>query len=134
MTAQLLEVMVKFEKRYSCKEKRGSRSSDNVGRRSWDERRMSNDNSRRDDRRFNNNDRGYQSGNRGKSENFSREDQRNRGPSENFSRRDRRKGVRLNILKVQDDQVDQSQSTEEIPIRLSAICMSPVELPQKALM
>ncbi|GFY30269.1 uncharacterized protein TNCV_4065201 [Trichonephila clavipes] len=33
--------------RYSCKEMRCSRSSDNVGRRSWDERRMSNDNSRR---------------------------------------------------------------------------------------
>ncbi|GFY22254.1 uncharacterized protein TNCV_3298971 [Trichonephila clavipes] len=51
------------------------------------------------------------------------------GPSENFSRRYRRHGGRLNILKVQDDQDDQSQSVKDIPIRLSAICMSPVELP-----
>ncbi|GFS79426.1 uncharacterized protein TNCV_3006371 [Trichonephila clavipes] len=33
-TAQLLEVMAKFEERYSCKEMQGSRSSDNVRRRS----------------------------------------------------------------------------------------------------
>ncbi|GFX69470.1 uncharacterized protein TNCV_380391 [Trichonephila clavipes] len=46
-TAQLVEVMAKFEERYSCKEMRGSRNSYNVGRRGWDERRMSNDDSRR---------------------------------------------------------------------------------------
>ncbi|GFU40166.1 hypothetical protein TNCV_1082501 [Trichonephila clavipes] len=54
---------------------------------------------------------------------------RNRGPSEKFSRGDRRHGGRLNILKVQDDQDDQSQMVKDIPIRLSATCMSPVELP-----
>ncbi|GFU94609.1 uncharacterized protein TNCV_2984031 [Trichonephila clavipes] len=47
ITAQLLEVMAKFEERYSCKEMRGSKSSDNVGRRGWGERRMSNDDDRR---------------------------------------------------------------------------------------
>ncbi|GFX69788.1 retrovirus-related Pol polyprotein from transposon gypsy [Trichonephila clavipes] len=39
-------------------------------------------------------------------------------------------GSRLNILKVQGDQYDQSQLVGDIPIRLSAICMSPVELPE----
>ncbi|GFW09689.1 uncharacterized protein TNCV_1393901 [Trichonephila clavipes] len=46
-TAQLVEVMAKFGERYSCKEIRGSRNSDNVGRRGWDERRMSNNDDRR---------------------------------------------------------------------------------------
>ncbi|GFU15810.1 uncharacterized protein TNCV_2367691 [Trichonephila clavipes] len=40
-TAQLLEVLAKFEERYSCKKMQGSRNSDNVGRRVWNERRMS---------------------------------------------------------------------------------------------
>ncbi|GFU76367.1 retrovirus-related Pol polyprotein from transposon opus [Trichonephila clavipes] len=35
-TAQLLEVMAKFEERYSCKKMQGSRNSDNVGRRDFD--------------------------------------------------------------------------------------------------
>ncbi|GFV18933.1 hypothetical protein TNCV_4758181 [Trichonephila clavipes] len=82
-----------------------------------------------DNRRFNTNSRGYQSGTRGLSGNCSRGDRRNRYSSENFSRRDRRQGGRLNILKVQEVQVDQSQSAEDIPIRLSATCMSPVDLP-----
>ncbi|GFX01832.1 retrovirus-related Pol polyprotein from transposon opus [Trichonephila clavipes] len=45
-TAQLWEVMAKFEERYSCKKMQGSRNSDNVGRRGWNERRMSNDDDR----------------------------------------------------------------------------------------
>ncbi|GFT49057.1 hypothetical protein TNCV_3306821 [Trichonephila clavipes] len=72
--------------------------------------------------------RGYQSGNRDPSETFSQDDRRNRGLSENFSRGTQRQGGRLIILKVQDDQVEQSQSLKEIPIRPSAICMSSVEL------
>ncbi|GFV79954.1 uncharacterized protein TNCV_1217221 [Trichonephila clavipes] len=39
---QLLEVLSKFEERYSCKTMRGSRNSDNVERRGWNERRQSN--------------------------------------------------------------------------------------------
>ncbi|PRD23169.1 UNVERIFIED_CONTAM: hypothetical protein NCL1_47148 [Trichonephila clavipes] len=46
-TAQLLEVMAKFEERYSCKKMQVSRNSDNVGRRDWNVRRMSNDDRRR---------------------------------------------------------------------------------------
>ncbi|GFT97037.1 uncharacterized protein TNCV_5108151 [Trichonephila clavipes] len=41
-TVQLLEVLAKFEERYSCKAIWGSRSSDNVEGRGWNERRMSN--------------------------------------------------------------------------------------------
>ncbi|GFX46352.1 uncharacterized protein TNCV_238141 [Trichonephila clavipes] len=41
-TVQLLEVLSKFEERYSCKIMRGSRNSDKVERRGWNERRMSN--------------------------------------------------------------------------------------------
>ncbi|GFW85289.1 uncharacterized protein TNCV_3250261 [Trichonephila clavipes] len=41
-TVQLLEVLAKFEERYSCKAIRGSRNSDNVEGRGWNERRMSN--------------------------------------------------------------------------------------------
>ncbi|GFX91018.1 uncharacterized protein TNCV_2283101 [Trichonephila clavipes] len=41
-TAQLLEVLAKFEERYSGKAILGSRNSDNVERRGWNERRMSN--------------------------------------------------------------------------------------------
>ncbi|GFY21484.1 uncharacterized protein TNCV_1166321 [Trichonephila clavipes] len=46
-TAQFLEVMAKFEERYSCKKMQGSRNSDNVGRRGWNQGRMSNDDDRR---------------------------------------------------------------------------------------
>ncbi|GFS61128.1 uncharacterized protein TNCV_4956242 [Trichonephila clavipes] len=47
-TVQLLEVLPKFEERYSCKALRGSGNSDNFERRGWSERRMSNaDDSRR---------------------------------------------------------------------------------------
>ncbi|GFV60851.1 uncharacterized protein TNCV_924651 [Trichonephila clavipes] len=42
-TVQLLEVLSKFEERYSCKTMRRSRNSDNVERRGWNESRMSND-------------------------------------------------------------------------------------------
>ncbi|GFW68700.1 uncharacterized protein TNCV_3639151 [Trichonephila clavipes] len=42
-TAQLLELLVKFEERYSCKKMQGSRNSDNVEQRGWNERRMSTD-------------------------------------------------------------------------------------------
>ncbi|GFS57383.1 uncharacterized protein TNCV_492271 [Trichonephila clavipes] len=47
-TVHLLEVLTKFEEMYSCKTMRGSRNSDNVERRNWNERRMYNaDDSRR---------------------------------------------------------------------------------------
>ncbi|GFX23635.1 uncharacterized protein TNCV_3595771 [Trichonephila clavipes] len=36
---------------------------------------------------------------------------------------------RLNVLKVSDIKSDQTQSINQSPIKLSAICMSPVELP-----
>ncbi|GFV11116.1 uncharacterized protein TNCV_2718601 [Trichonephila clavipes] len=39
-TAQLLEVMAKFEERYSCKVMWRSKSRDIGGRRGWDERRI----------------------------------------------------------------------------------------------
>ncbi|GFV23329.1 uncharacterized protein TNCV_4780431 [Trichonephila clavipes] len=39
---QLLEVLAKFEERYSCKAIRDSRNSDNVEGRGWNARRMSN--------------------------------------------------------------------------------------------
>ncbi|GFU93800.1 uncharacterized protein TNCV_1660241 [Trichonephila clavipes] len=82
-----------------------------------------------DDPRFN--DRGYQFRNGVQNDDFSRRDRRNRVSSENFSRGDRRQKGRLNILKVRDDQSDQTytQSANEVPIKLYAICLSPVELP-----
>ncbi|GFT93518.1 hypothetical protein TNCV_1852621 [Trichonephila clavipes] len=54
---------------------------------------------------------------------------RNRSPRENFYRGDRRQGGRLNCLKVRVDQDNQSQNERSPPIRLSDLCMSPVELP-----
>ncbi|GFY12906.1 uncharacterized protein TNCV_3074661 [Trichonephila clavipes] len=80
-----------------------------------------------DDHRFN--DRGYQFRNRGQNDDYSRRDQRNRGSSENFSRGSRKQMRRLNVLKVNDIKGDQTQSINQSPIKLSAICMSPVELP-----
>ncbi|GFW25582.1 uncharacterized protein TNCV_1308431 [Trichonephila clavipes] len=164
---QLLEVLAKFEERYSCKATLGSRNSNNMEGRGRNERRMSNVGNNRgnwrhsevvhrpnngrndyrrsnqnrqenqwfesrnrfqnDDRRFN--DRGYQFRNRGQNDNFSRGDQRNRGSSENFSRGSRKQMGRLNVLKVNDIKGDQTQSINQSPIKLSAICMSPVELP-----
>ncbi|GFV56783.1 uncharacterized protein TNCV_5003101 [Trichonephila clavipes] len=50
-TVQLLEVLTKFEERYSCKATRGSRNSDNVEGRGWNERRMSNAGNNRENRR-----------------------------------------------------------------------------------
>ncbi|GFX79267.1 uncharacterized protein TNCV_695791 [Trichonephila clavipes] len=41
-TVQLLEVLAKFEERYSCKAIWGLRSNDNVKERGWNERRISN--------------------------------------------------------------------------------------------
>ncbi|GFX09500.1 uncharacterized protein TNCV_4698861 [Trichonephila clavipes] len=165
---QLLEVLAKFEERYSCKATLGSRNSDNVEGRVWNERRMSNvgnnrgnwrnsevvrrpnngrngyrvnyQNSRQrnqwfessssfqnDDRRFN--DRGYQFRNLGQNDDFSREDQRNRGSSENFTRGSKKQMGRLNVLKVSDIKGVETQSINQSPIKLSAIRMSPVELP-----
>ncbi|GFW51211.1 uncharacterized protein TNCV_3594931 [Trichonephila clavipes] len=46
-TAQLLEVLAKFEERYSFKKMQGSRNSENVGRRVWNECRISTDDIRR---------------------------------------------------------------------------------------
>ncbi|GFW74219.1 retrovirus-related Pol polyprotein from transposon 297 [Trichonephila clavipes] len=50
-TVQLLEVLAKFKERYSCKAIRGSRNSDNVDGRGWNERRMSNVGNNRGNRR-----------------------------------------------------------------------------------
>ncbi|GFS86197.1 uncharacterized protein TNCV_660831 [Trichonephila clavipes] len=165
---QLLEVLAKFEEKYSCKATLGSINSNNVLGLGRNERRMSNvgynrgnwrnsevvhrpnngrndyrgnhQNNRQgnqwfesrnrfqnDDRRFN--DRGYQFRNRGQNDDFSRGDQRNRGSSENFSRSSRKQMGRLNVLKVNDIKSDQMQSINQSPIKLSSICMSPVQLP-----
>ncbi|GFY23592.1 uncharacterized protein TNCV_1038911 [Trichonephila clavipes] len=122
-TAQLLEVLAKFEERYSYKKRRGSRSSDNVERRGWNERRMSTDD---------------KNGGIGEILKFYIDrviaeiiigDRRNRGSSSNFSRGDQEQGGRLNILLVRDEQNVQSQSANDVLLKLSAICMSPVELP-----
>ncbi|GFX89510.1 uncharacterized protein TNCV_483451 [Trichonephila clavipes] len=167
-TVQLLEVLAKFQERYSCKATLGSRNSNNVEGRGWNVRRISNVGNNRgnwknseverrpnngrndyrgnyqnnrqgnqwfesrnrfqnDDRRFN--DREYQFRNRGQNDDFSRGDQRNRGSSENFSRGSRKQMGRLNVLKVSDIKGDQTQSINQSPIKISAICMSPVELP-----
>ncbi|GFT98915.1 retrovirus-related Pol polyprotein from transposon 297 [Trichonephila clavipes] len=75
------------------------------------------------------NDRGYQFRNRGQNDDFSRGDQRNRDSSENFSGGSRKQMGRLNVLKVSDIKGDQTESLNQSPIKLSAICMSPVELP-----
>ncbi|GFW04556.1 uncharacterized protein TNCV_879251 [Trichonephila clavipes] len=117
-TVQMLEVLAKFEERYSCKAIRGSKNSDNVEGRGWNERRMSNvggnyENKRQGNQWFESrnrfqkdglrfNDRGYQFRNGGQKGDFSREDQRNRDSSENFSRGDRRQMGRLNVLKASD--------------------------------
>ncbi|GFU61132.1 hypothetical protein TNCV_763921 [Trichonephila clavipes] len=57
------------------------------------------------------------------------EETKKSGSSENFSRGGRKQIGRLNVLKVSDVKGDQTQSINESPIKLSAICMSPVELP-----
>ncbi|GFU70506.1 uncharacterized protein TNCV_2511621 [Trichonephila clavipes] len=80
-----------------------------------------------DDRRFK--DKGYQFKNRGQNDDFSRGDQRNKGSSENFSRGSRKQIGRLNVLKVSDIKGDQTLSINQSPIKLSAICRYPVELP-----
>ncbi|GFT45498.1 uncharacterized protein TNCV_3781371 [Trichonephila clavipes] len=54
---------------------------------------------------------------------------RNKGPSENFSRGDRRHGGHLNSSRVRVDQDDQSHNERNPSIRLSTLCISPVELP-----
>ncbi|GFU84680.1 uncharacterized protein TNCV_3782061 [Trichonephila clavipes] len=161
---QLLEVLAKFEERYSCKATLGSKNNNNVEGRGWNERRMSNvgnnrgnwknsevvrrpnngrnyyrgnyQNSRQGNQwferrnRFPNDDRRFNDrGNRGQNDNFSRGDQRNRVSTENFSRGSRKQMGRLNVLKVSDIKGDQTHSINQSPIKLSAICMSPVELP-----
>ncbi|GFW85056.1 uncharacterized protein TNCV_3247961 [Trichonephila clavipes] len=80
-----------------------------------------------DDSRFN--DRRYQFINRSQNDDFSRGEQRNRGSSENFSRGSRKQIGRLNVLKVSDIKSDQTHLINQSPIKLSGICMSPVELP-----
>ncbi|GFW03016.1 uncharacterized protein TNCV_156361 [Trichonephila clavipes] len=80
----------------------------------------------KDDRSFN--DRGYQFINGGQKDDFSRGKHSYRGSSENFSRSDRRQRERLNGFKVRDVQSDETQSANEVPIKLSTICLSQVEL------
>ncbi|GFW03844.1 uncharacterized protein TNCV_2049601 [Trichonephila clavipes] len=43
ITAQLVEVLAKFEERYLCKKMQSSRNKNNVERRGWNARRMPND-------------------------------------------------------------------------------------------
>ncbi|GFY32845.1 hypothetical protein TNCV_4024691 [Trichonephila clavipes] len=62
------------------------------------------------------------------SENFSRGDHRNRGSGTNFSRGNQMQESRLNVLRVREEQNDQSQSSQDVSIKISAICMSSVEL------
>ncbi|GFU36425.1 uncharacterized protein TNCV_3100021 [Trichonephila clavipes] len=167
-TVQLLEVLSKFEERYSCEVIRCSRNNDNVERRGGNERRMSNvddnrrnwrnsevvrrssngrndyrgnyENSRqgnlcfenrnrfqKDDRRIN--DRGYQFRTGDQKDDFITGNHSNRGSSEKFIRGDRRHRGRLNVLKVSDVKGDQTQPLNEVPFKLSEICMSPLELP-----
>ncbi|GFU51054.1 uncharacterized protein TNCV_803411 [Trichonephila clavipes] len=80
-----------------------------------------------DDRKIK--DRGYQFRNGGKNDDFSRGDHKNRRWNESFSRSDRRQRKRLNVMKVIDVKSEQTQSINEVSVKLSAICMSPVELP-----
>ncbi|GFS99943.1 hypothetical protein TNCV_4196291 [Trichonephila clavipes] len=51
------------------------------------------------------------------------------GSCRNFSRGDQSQKGQLNILRIRDEQKDQLQSATDVPIKLSAICMPPVELP-----
>ncbi|GFS94164.1 uncharacterized protein TNCV_3786291 [Trichonephila clavipes] len=115
---QLLEVLAKFEERYSCRATLGSRDNNNVEGRGWNgvgylmlvifeeigdilkgcvDRIMvemiirtteSRNRFQNDDRRFH--DRGYQFKNRGQNDDFNRGDQRKKGSSENFSRGSRK--------------------------------------------
>ncbi|GFX99484.1 uncharacterized protein TNCV_3039591 [Trichonephila clavipes] len=106
---QLLEVLAKFEERYSCKATlvvHKPNNGRNVNRDSHQNNRQGNqgfesrNRFRNDDRKFN--DRGYQFRNQSQNNDFSREDQKNRGSSENFSRGSRKQMGRLNVLKVSD--------------------------------
>ncbi|GFT31425.1 uncharacterized protein TNCV_608461 [Trichonephila clavipes] len=112
---QLLEVLAKFEERYSGKAIRGSRNSYNVEERGWNERRMSNVGNNRGNSRNSevvrrpNNGRNYYRGNYENSRQgnqwfesrnrFQNDDRRfndrgyqfrNRGQTDDFSRRDQR--------------------------------------------
>ncbi|PRD20718.1 UNVERIFIED_CONTAM: hypothetical protein NCL1_53808 [Trichonephila clavipes] len=66
--------------------------------------------------------------NGGQNDDFSRRDHRNRSSNENFSRGVGRQRGRLNVLKVSDVKSDQTQSINEVPVKLSVLCMSPKEL------
>ncbi|GFV15301.1 retrovirus-related Pol polyprotein from transposon gypsy [Trichonephila clavipes] len=112
---QLLEVLAKFEERYSCKATLGSRNSDNVEGRAWNERRMSNVGNNRGNwrnsevvRRPNNGKNDYRGNNRNSRQGnqwfesrnrFQNDDRRfndrgyqfrNRGQNDDFSRGDQR--------------------------------------------
>ncbi|GFS68310.1 uncharacterized protein TNCV_5029041 [Trichonephila clavipes] len=99
--AQLLEVMAKFEERYSCKEMQGSSSNENLGRRDWDVRLMSNDD---DGRRRNWRDAKKESQERGSNNTRTRYNLR--------SRRTERVESRPSSKKI-TDQRDQSGPEEE---------------------
>ncbi|GFV26450.1 uncharacterized protein TNCV_3361031 [Trichonephila clavipes] len=113
---QLLEILAKFEERYSCKATLGSRNSNNVEGRGWNERRTFNVGNNRDIHRPNNgrNDyRGSHKNNRQRnqwleSRNRVQTDDRrfndrgyqfkNRGQNDDFSRGTKEIGVRVKIL------------------------------------
>ncbi|GFU51582.1 uncharacterized protein TNCV_82151 [Trichonephila clavipes] len=120
---QLLEVLAKFEERYSCKATLGSRNSNNVEGRGWNELRMSNVGNNRGNWRnsevvhrpnYGRNDyRGSHQNNRQGNQwfesrnRFQNDDRRfndrgyqfrNRGQNDYFSRGDKEIGVRVKIL------------------------------------
>ncbi|GFT85908.1 uncharacterized protein TNCV_3255591 [Trichonephila clavipes] len=120
---QLLEVLAKFEERYSCKATLGSRNRDNVEGRGWNKRRMSNvannrgnwrnsevvrrpNNGRNDYRgNYQNNCQGnqwFESRNRFQNDDRRFNDRgyqfRNRGQNDDFSRGTKEIGVRGKIL------------------------------------
>ncbi|GFX08117.1 uncharacterized protein TNCV_1237961 [Trichonephila clavipes] len=122
---QLLEVLAKFEERYSCKATLGSRNSNNVEGRGWNVRRMSNvgnnrgnwrnsevvhrpNNGRNDYRRSNQNNRQgnqwFESRNRFQNDDRRFNDRgyqfRNRGQNDDFSRGDRRNRVKKSSTQV----------------------------------
>ncbi|GFU10409.1 retrovirus-related Pol polyprotein from transposon 297 [Trichonephila clavipes] len=120
---QLLEVLAKFEERYSCKATLGSRNSNNVEGRGWNERRISNvgnnrgnwrnsevvhrpNNGKNDYRgNYQNNRQGnqwFESRNRLQNDDRRFSDRgyqfRNRGQNDDFSRGTKETGVRVKIL------------------------------------
>ncbi|GFS71471.1 uncharacterized protein TNCV_5051721 [Trichonephila clavipes] len=137
MKDQLLQVISKFEERYSSRKTQGSSTNYNSEKRDWDVCRMSTDDrrnrnwkntevlDRRNGRRGNcrstyvkgpQRNHGFKNSNRFDWDNHGFESSkgryqfRNRGPNENLNRGNRRHHGSLNSLRVRVDQDDQSQN------------------------